>query len=87
MIHWLFVHAGLDDASGAWYAFWSGICGDLFIVGGVAALFRHINCHVSGCWRPGWHPVHGTQFKVCRRHHPTGGNTVEHVHAAHVAAP
>lgn len=77
---------GLDDGSGAWYLFWSGVCGDLVYLGVLTALYRHVNCHVDGCRRIGGHHVPGTSFKVCRKHHPTGGNTVEHVHDAHQRA-
>jgi hypothetical protein len=78
-----FLHSfGLDDGSGAWYLFWSGIVGDLAIFGAIFASFRVINCHVKGCWRLGLHPVHGTRFKTCAKHHPTSGHSVEQIHAA-----
>lgn len=47
---------GLDNLSGAWYGFWSGIAGDLSsfaIFGGLYALMRKHNCDVHGCWRLG----------------------------------
>lgn len=31
--------------------------------------YRHKNCHVPWCPRIGQHPVEGTAFKVCTRHH------------------
>jgi hypothetical protein len=39
-----------------------------FVAGYVLA--RRHNCHVKGCMRIGRSPVRGTQFVVCRRHHP-----------------
>lgn len=55
------------------YQFWSGIgsdIGEVAILGGVATIARHLNCHVKGCWRLGGHAVEGTPFRTCRRHHP-----------------
>ncbi len=83
LVNWALHTFGLDDGSGAWYLFWSGVCGDLFIIGAVITMYRHLNCHADGCRRLGLHPVHGTSFKVCRKHHPAGGNSVDHIHAAH----
>lgn len=66
---------GIDSVSSRWYAFWSGIAGDVSsvaVVGGIAAWLRKHNCHVHGCHRLARHPVEGTQHLVCARHHPTG---------------
>lgn len=67
---------GVDDVSGPWYGFWSGIGSDLSELAGlltVAWLFwRRHNCHVHRCWRIGRHPVAGTGYVVCARHHPAG---------------
>lgn len=79
---WLLHVLGIDDASGRWYAFWSGFgsdLGELAIVGGLATLVRKHNCHVKRCPRLGRHPVEGTAFVVCRRHHPEDSPTAEHV--------
>lgn len=72
----LLIHIlALDDMSGRWYAFWSGVGGDIgeaAILGALLSNVRKHNCHVRGCWRIGRHPVAGTEFVVCRRHHPNG---------------
>jgi hypothetical protein len=90
MIPWLFNWVrhvtGADDGSGAWYLWWSGFVGDLVYVGLLAGFYRHVNCHVDGCKRIGGHHVPGTSFKVCRKHHPTGGNSAQTVLDAHAAA-
>jgi hypothetical protein len=71
---WWFLHlTGADNGSGPWYLFWSGAganLGELTIVIGLASLYLRHNCHVKGCWRIGRHPVEGTGYVVCRRHHP-----------------
>jgi len=58
------------SGSGGWYGFWSGIGGDGALLAAPAILARRHNCHVRGCPRLGRHPVAGTDFTVCRRHHP-----------------
>ena len=75
MIGWLLHVLGLDDASGAWYLFWSGIGSDLgeltLITGGVIFYRRH-TCHVDHCWRLARHEhaQDGTTYQLCRKHHP-----------------
>jgi hypothetical protein len=85
MVSWFMHVAGLDDGSGAWYLWWSGIVGDLALVGAAISIARHVNCHSHGCWRIARHPVAGTPYKTCARHHPTVPSkvTVEQIHAAH----
>lgn len=61
---------GVDNVSGRWYGFWSGFGGDISILAAPLVLLRRHNCHTRGCWRIGRHPVEGTAFLVCRRHHP-----------------
>jgi hypothetical protein len=61
---------GLTNASGGWYLLWSGIFGDVTIFAALAIFLHHRNCHARGCWRIGRHPVEGTPYVVCRRHHP-----------------
>lgn len=74
------------------YNFWSGFgsdVGEVVIIGGLVQLYRKHSCHVRGCWRISRHPVEGTPYVVCTRHHPTvptGGATVEEIHAAHSEA-
>jgi hypothetical protein len=103
--HWLAVHTGTIDEGGVYYGFWSGFGADLgevtliTTVGlGVYTGVRRANCHVKGCWRIGHHPLEGTPYHLCARHHPdvpTDGAThaeiLEHHHrlreAAHLRDP
>ena len=75
--HWLAVHTGISNLSGAWYGFWSGIGSDLTEFGligvvstGLYQLVKKYNCHEPRCWRVGTHPAAGAQFLLCYRHHP-----------------
>ena len=75
--HWLQVHTGTINESGAYYGFWSGFGSDLTEFGilgaigaGIYQLVRKYNCHEPGCWRIGQHPAAGGQFLLCYRHHP-----------------
>lgn len=70
MIRGLLHVLGVDNVSGQWYGFWSGFAGDLSILAAPLVLMRKHNCHVRGCPRLGRHPVAGTTYAVCRRHHP-----------------
>lgn len=85
---WLPHILGLDNASGGIYLFWSGFGGDLgylAVVGGLFAHYKRSTCHVNDprfCWRPGVHPVAGTPYKACRKHHPA---VPEQVSAQHIA--
>lgn len=63
---WLLHVFGIDDVSGRWYAWWSGVGGDLTILAAPLVLFRKHNCHYRWCWRIGHFPQEG--FVVCRRH-------------------
>jgi hypothetical protein len=70
--HWFEVHTGTVNESGPYYGFWSGFGSDLgeaTIVVGVAAAWRHHNCHVKGCPRIG-RPIPGTPYIACPKHHP-----------------
>jgi hypothetical protein len=56
---------------------------------GVAA-FKHFNCHVNSprfCWRFG-HPVEGTHYRACGKHHPKRPRriTADHIAQAHAAS-
>lgn len=73
---------GIDDVSGRWYGFWSGIGGDLSILAAPVVLLRRHNCHARWCWRMGRHPVDGTSWTVCRRHHPDEHPTAEQIRQA-----
>lgn len=73
------------------YNFWSGFGSDLAefgIVGVLAGTLHAHNCHVHGCLRIRTHPVEGTPYKACRKHHPTVPErvTAEHIAAVHAAA-
>ena len=90
MITWILHTFGMDDGSGAWYLFWSGIVGDLALFGTLFVVVRRLNCHASGCWRIGVHHVVGTPYVTCRKHHPVvpdGGKiTAEHIAQVHQGA-
>jgi hypothetical protein len=68
------------------YNFISGPLADITLLGGAYAIIRRHNCHVKGCWRIGRHPVHGTSYIVCARHHPHRKPTARQVLEAHNAA-
>lgn len=79
--HALMHFFGLDDLSGSFYGFWSGIgsdLGELAIIGAAIGLYRKHTCHVDRCWRWARHPVNGTPYTVCRRHHPAIPDVVSH---------
>lgn len=83
---WLYHLFGLGNLAGPYYGFWSGAGSDiaeLAIVGGLINMARRHNCHVRGCWRVGRHPVEGTSFVVCQRHHPDGAPDHARVLARH----
>lgn len=73
MLRWLLDVSGVADQDGRWYGFWSGVggnLGDVTLVVGLIAYLRRHNCHVRWCPRMSKHPLHGTPYVVCRRHHP-----------------
>jgi len=83
---WLSHILGLDNLSGPWYGFWSGFgsdLGEVTILGALGSLYWKHTCHVDRCWRLGRHPVAGTGFTVCRRHHPHDAPTHQDVLDAH----
>lgn len=92
MLHGLLYWLGLTNAAGPVYSFWSGFgsdLGEVTLIAGVIALYRQHNCHVTGCWRIGKHPVMGTPYVTCAKHHPVihGQDIkVEHVQLAHMNA-
>jgi hypothetical protein len=81
---------GLDGPS-YWSAFWGGFgscISEFSIPVAAVAFWYHHTCHVSDprfCWRWAAHPVEGTPFRACRRHHPAVPEkvTAEHIQAAH----
>jgi hypothetical protein len=75
--HWLAVHTGTVNEGGVYYGFWSGFGADLgevtlvtTVAVGVYTGVRRANCHVKGCWRIGHHPLEGTPYHLCAKHHP-----------------
>jgi len=89
IVNWFLHTFGMDDGSGAWYLFWSGIVGDLALFGTLFVLARRLNCHAAGCWRLGIHRVVGTPYVTCRKHHPivpTGKVTADHIAQVHQGA-
>lgn len=89
--NWLYHYFGISG-SGSWYGFWSGAgsdLGEVAILGAVVGAYRKHACHVDRCFRMAKHPVDGTPYVVCRKHHPsvpTEGITPGHVRRAHRAA-
>jgi len=76
-MHWLYHFLGLDNLSGSYYGFWSGVGSDLTelaIVGGLISMVRKNNCHHRWCPYIGHHeysdPATGLTYKLCRLHHP-----------------
>jgi hypothetical protein len=71
-----------NDGNSSGYLFWSGVGSDLSelaMIGFLYAFLRKHNCHSRGCWRIGRHPVEGTGFVVCRKHHPDGRPDAEEI--------
>jgi hypothetical protein len=75
---------GVDNLSGPWYGFWSGIgsdIGEVTLIGAATSLYWRHTCHAKRCWRIGRHPVEGTPHIVCRRHHPHDTPTAQQITA------
>lgn len=69
---WIEVHTGTVNEQGPYYGFWSGFGSDLgeaTLLAGLAAAYRHHNCHVEKCPRLG-RQVEGTPYIACPKHHP-----------------
>jgi hypothetical protein len=68
--------------------FWSGFgsdVGEFAIFGALFAQYKRHTCNVSHprfCWRPGIHPVAGTPYRACGKHHP---QVPDRISAAHIA--
>lgn len=61
------------------------ILGVTVLVSLAVAAFRHFNCHVNSphfCWRFG-HPVEGTHYRACGKHHPKRPRKITAEHIAH----
>lgn len=86
MFAWFGHIFGLDNGSGPWYLFWSGIgsdIGEVVIIGGIIQWYRKASCHVDGCHKIGLHHVEGTGYVTCRKHHPADATSEQDIHAAH----
>lgn len=57
---------GLDNASGPWYLFWSGIFSDASIFTALGIFYWKHSCHQNGCYRVGKHNPNGTPY--CSKH-------------------
>jgi hypothetical protein len=71
--HWTAIHIGSINESGPYYGFWSGFGSDISegaIAIGLYTGLRKVNCHARMCWRIGHHPLEGTPYHLCKRHHP-----------------
>lgn len=88
---WIEVRTGTVNEPGAYYGFFSGFgsdLGEVTLLAGVVAVYRHHNCHTKGCWRLAKHEVAGTPYKVCRHCHPTipkRAPTLNELHELHEA--
>lgn len=70
--------AGLTSASGVPYLAWSGIVGCLTYLSILSLVIRRLNCSVTGCYRPGYRKVAGTEYTVCGHHHPSRRVRITH---------
>lgn len=78
---WLLHATGADNTSGVQYGFWSGFgsdFGEITLIIGFVAWWKHNECHVDGCHRPGRHPF--KHYRLCGKHHPAVPNKVTHLH-------
>jgi hypothetical protein len=84
-VTWLAHVLGLDNGSGYFYLWWSGIGADLgylAVFASLVAVIRRHNCEVHRCWRLGRHAT-AAGHHVCRRHHPDDSLTAQDVARAH----
>lgn len=82
MIDWLRHVMGLDNASGGWYLFHSGIGGRLAVLAPMLLVWRRFNCEIAGCHRIGRHKS-AADHMLCRKHHPDDHLTVDRAHEMH----
>ena len=59
---------GINNVSGRWYGFWSGIGGNWQMLGVLALVYRRHICHTHWCLRLGKHPE--GPYMRCAKHHP-----------------
>jgi len=63
----------LGGTPGTMNLLWGGFLScisEVTIIGGLVAVYRKHSCHEPRCWRLGHHPVTGTPYVACRKHHP-----------------
>jgi hypothetical protein len=68
----LFHILGLDNGSGHWYLWWSGVGSDITEFAVIGAVWHSVNCHEPGCWRVGRRVTaspDGLHVRQCARHH------------------
>ena len=85
MVH-LSQETGTSSGASRAYDFWSGFgsdIGEATLVAGIVAALRHRNCHAKGCLRLG-HPVAGTPYVACHKHHPAHTPPTRNVSAEHI---
>lgn len=69
MWHWILTVTGSNNVSGRWYGFWSGFAGVIPEFAVIGLVWRHLNCHETGCWRISFHRDPETGHATCRKHH------------------
>lgn len=83
VLHWL-LHAiewtWNTNPNGGYNPF-SGPIPDVTLLGGIWLFYRKHNCHVQRCWRIAKHPIDGTPYVTCKKHHPHVPDkvTTEHI--------
>ena len=71
MIHWFWHWTGAKTGTGHAYLEWSGFLSIWIpLIAASLVYWRHNTCHQHRCVRIGKHPIVGTPYTVCRRHHP-----------------
>lgn len=67
--HWIEVHTGTVNEAGPYYGFWSGFgsdLGEVTMLAGLWAAWRHVNCHNKGCPRLGHHRT-SEGHRLCKK--------------------
>lgn len=70
-MHWVAHFFGIDNLSGPFYGFWSGVGSDLGELALLGGLWHMFNCHDEGCWRVGRHvqiDEAGHHIRRCHKH-------------------
>lgn len=69
MWHWILTVGGITNVSGKFYAFWSGVAGELGWFAAIYTIWHRKNCHARWCWRNGKFQ-YGDHYVFCQKHHP-----------------